>query len=83
MNKRRYKGMGLYNHMRDIASAEKRIHNASYSQKNKDTIFSFIHILYAKALSETRILKYLGHLNTLAKWFNKDFDEVPNRTYTE
>lgn len=68
--------MGLYNHSKKIASIEQRIYDADYSQKNKDTIFSFVHILYAEGLSEARILKYMGHLNTLAGWFGKDFDDV-------
>lgn len=68
--------MGLYDFRKMIASAEQRIIDADYSQKNKDSIFSFVHVLYAEGLSEARILKYLSNLNVLAKWFGKDFDEV-------
>ncbi|WP_406670355.1 hypothetical protein V7O67_14330 [Methanolobus sp. ZRKC4] len=48
--------MGLYNYKKDIAAAEKRIIEATYSQKNKDTIFSFVNVLYAEGLSDARIL---------------------------
>ncbi|MBP2030380.1 MULTISPECIES: tyrosine-type recombinase/integrase [Methanosarcinaceae] len=68
--------MGLYDFSKRIASAEQRVLDADYSQKNKDTIFSFVHVLYAEGLSEARILKYLSNLNILASWFDKDFDEV-------
>ncbi len=68
--------MGLYNYSKSIANAEQRIRDAVYSQKNKDSIFSFINVLYAEGLSESRIVKYLGQLNILAEWFEKDFDEV-------
>lgn len=68
--------MGLYNYSRKIENAERRIREAEYSQKNKDLIFSFIHVLYAEGLSQARILKYLSQLNTLSNWFGKDFDQV-------
>ncbi len=68
--------MGLYNYSRKIENAERRIREAEYSQKNKDFIFSFIHVLYAEGLSEARILKYLSQLNILSEWFGKDFDQV-------
>jgi site-specific recombinase XerD len=68
--------MGLYDYKKSIASAEKKIIEADYSQKNKDTIFTFINVLYAEGLSDARILKYLSQLNILSNWFNKDFDQV-------
>jgi len=68
--------MGLYDYKRNIAAAEKRIIEAAYSQKNKDTIFAFVNVLYAEGLSEARILKYLSQLNILSQGFGKDFDQV-------
>lgn len=68
--------MGLYNYDKQIKTAENRIVNAGYSQKNKDLIFSFMNVLYAEGLSKARILKYLSQLNILSNWFGKDFDQV-------
>ncbi|WP_321430499.1 site-specific integrase [uncultured Methanolobus sp.] len=68
--------MSFYGYEKKIANAERRIREANYSQKNKDQIFSFIHVLYAEGLSDARILKYLSQLNTLSNWFDKDFDDV-------
>ena len=68
--------MSFYGYEKKIANAERRIREANYSQKNKDQIFSFIHVLYAEGLSDARILKYLSQLNTLSNWFDKDFSDV-------
>jgi len=68
--------MGLYDYKKNIEAAEKRIVEAAYSQKNKDTIFAFVNVLYAEGLSDARILKYLSQLNILSEKFGKDFDQV-------
>ncbi|MDG6244467.1 MAG: tyrosine-type recombinase/integrase [Methanolobus sp.] len=68
--------MGLYDYKKNIESAEKRIIEAAYSQKNKDIIFAFVNVLYAEGLSDARILKYLSQLNILSEKFGKDFDQV-------
>ncbi|MDY0385639.1 MAG: tyrosine-type recombinase/integrase [Methanolobus sp.] len=68
--------MGLYNYKKSIQTAEQRIIEADYSQKNKDTIFAFVNVLYAEGLSDARILKYLSQLNILSKNFDKDFDQI-------
>ncbi|MFA0823231.1 MAG: hypothetical protein ACC612_10130 [Methanomethylovorans sp.] len=54
----------------------KRIIEAAYSQKNKDTIFTFVNVLYAEGLPDARILKYMSQLNIISRSFGKDFDQV-------
>ena len=59
--------MGLYNYKESIQTAEQRIIEADYSQKNKDTIFAFVNVLYAEGLSDARILKYFSQLKYSAR----------------
>lgn len=68
--------MDIYDHKKQIASAEKRIIEANYSEYNKEKIFEFVNTLYAQGLSNSRIVKYLIQLNILSGWLGKDFKDA-------
>jgi integrase len=63
---------------KDIALQRKidSIKNSELSKRNKSTILNFADNCFADGLSMHRVLFYLGHLERVAKWLKKDFEEA-------
>ncbi len=69
----------IYNHEKELQSVEKRINDASYSERDKKLLFDFENDLYIDDLSSTRILKYMGQLNRIREWLGIDFQDATER----
>ena len=68
--------MSIYEHDRDLNLVEIRIKNANYSTENKKLFFKFENYLFANGLSNVRVLKYLSHLNVIARWTDIEFSSM-------
>ena len=66
--------MGIYDFDKYLDSAERRIHEADYSQSSKDTIFEYESQLFLDGISKARVIKYLSHYNMFAKWLGTDIN---------
>ncbi|ABE53076.1 hypothetical protein [Methanococcoides burtonii] len=71
--------MSLHDYDERLKAAEKRIMNASYSENDKNVLFSYEDELFTEDLSLSRISKYLGQLNRLRNMINVNFEDATER----
>ncbi|AFV24520.1 integrase family protein [Methanolobus psychrophilus R15] len=71
--------MSLHDFEEQLKAAERRIKNATYSEKDKETLFSYEDQLFTEDLSLSRISKYLGQLNRLRHMMSVDFEDATER----
>ena len=64
----------LYNHEKNLKSAEERIKNSNITEENKQLIFEFESFCFAEGLKIARVLKHLTEL----KMTPNDAPLIPN-----
>jgi integrase/recombinase XerD len=66
----------LYNHEKNLKSAEERIRNSSITEENKQLIFEFESFCFAEGLKIARVLKHMTELKILAEMAGQDFRSI-------